>query len=193
MKKNLIALTVWLLLSVPCWAQTTIFSASLTNSNPGNTGYSFATEVTTSGSTSGKISVQISLGNGPTTSTWNNVYICQAAVAPSCSDTPVQVLFGGSGTLTISSGAPTATSDFVTYVTSGTSYIVCLEGVTGGDIGQNATGGTAFFKNATGLCSSGTRTSWTASSTNIYGVSQIQTEAGAAATSHNLLLLGVGQ
>jgi hypothetical protein len=179
-----LSLLTW---SAGAFAQTTIFTQAPAGNNSGNAGDEFIQEVTLTGNSQGQISVTFASGTTTGLSVIN-AYVCVAASAGSvnCIDTPAQIKCSGSATCAASGANATIASDFATYATTGTDFLVCFDipGV-GNDDTPNVTGVTGAninFNSTSGRCSSQSRsTGFSQVSGDVWGVSQITTKSAAAA------------
>lgn len=195
----IIAAILLVLFIAPTQAQTNIFIITPSGNNAGNAGLEFIQEVPLTGNTLGQISVRFASGT-VTGLTVTNAYICMAASAGStnCSDSPVQLKCSASATCATGGANATIDTDYSTYSTTGTDFLICFDiaGPGNDDMTNNTsvTNANANFNNVSGRCSSSNRsTGWSQVSGTVGGVSQVNTKASGGSTVHSLSLMGEGQ
>ena len=201
MKKILAVFFIAVFCSVcaPAFAQTTIFTQTLTNNDSGNNGLSFRTCIPITGDSLGQVRVTFQSGSANWVVAHAAIGVSVTAVGVGCQQTtatPVELTFSGGSGFNLGSSS-NLTSDWVNLSFTGSAILVVITDITSGneELATGVTGVTSFLNVSGSTYNQANPAGYSGSGTSgfVPGFNLVQTQAAAGGTIHNLLLLGVGQ
>lgn len=198
-----LALIAAILCSSPSWA-TTIYTAPTLGNSASVSGWSWRQEITTSGNSLGQIQITYSSSGA---GTWDHQSYCISTGASSnCTAAPVEVTFPASCGTNCTGGAGghgfscstncVATSNFISFATSGTDVIVITDensvATESEAYATGASGVNRWYQGATASWNQQSPAGFTSLSGTVLGVTTIVTQSGGGARLCLMTLLGAG-